>query len=93
VVFAHLIHILAAFAAQNDSAEGGLGQIGILDLTDTGRIAATIIVAVEPVFCRGVKGTAYNMAATPAGLEIIHIKTVGLFAEGTDILINGLLFF
>jgi hypothetical protein len=93
VVLAHLIHILAAFSAQNDCAEGGLGQIGVLDLTDAGRITSAIIIAIEAIFCRSVKGATDDLAATPTGLELIHIKAVGLFAERTDILINGLLHF
>ena len=79
VVFAHLEHgpgLASVGPAENDGAERGERERRVLGSTDTGGVAAPIVVAKEAVFRRRIKGTANYMAATAARHEFRLVKTV-----------------
>jgi hypothetical protein len=67
-----------------------LGKRRILGRSYTGRIAAPIVIAEEPVFGGGVEGASDHFAATLANEEVGSVKTIGLEASGTGVHGTGL---
>ena len=86
MIFSNTVHGFgSAVPIEDDGAEGGFGQAGILRRTDTGGITATILLGEVAVLGGVVEGTTDDVTTLAAGDEVGGIETIGVETIGAGV--------